>query len=166
MKYYQYIVEGDNEYILITYLKEKGLIPKGKVIKFNVVEKRLKESMLRSMKNEINIILIFDTDTGKTDNLADNIRFLKTKKNQVKSLITLAQVKNLEDELVRCSNMNHIFEMFQSSNKKEHKHKMNHCKNLDSVFSKINLQVEKLWTKTDEGYEKLTFGRDKLREDK
>lgn len=53
------------------------------------------------------IILIFDTDQANTDILQQNMKFLKAASN-IKTIITIPQVQNLEDELLRCTDIRHI----------------------------------------------------------
>ena len=71
---YQYLVEGETEKKLITELKkEGGYILSGAVNHFNVVEHRLTNAMVANISSNTIVILVFDTDKGKTDILKDNI---------------------------------------------------------------------------------------------
>lgn len=71
-------------------------------------------------------------------------------------------MKNLEDEIVRCSNIHSINEVFNTKNRKEHKAKMLNCKNLSMVLNKIGLNKDKLWTKEDFQYIKFMTDREKI----
>lgn len=64
--YYQYFVEGENEEKLLKVLKtDMGLIEAGKIQKFNVVQEKITNARLMSLKEKTIVVLVFDTDTGK-----------------------------------------------------------------------------------------------------
>ena len=60
------------------------------------------------------VILVFDTDKDETDILDYNLHFLK-KQSNVKKVIIIPEVKNLEDELVRSCNIANVKELMNDS---------------------------------------------------
>lgn len=120
-KYYQYFVEGDDEEKLIKVLKtDMQLIVPGKVQKFNVVEQKLTKLRLMSLKSGTTVVLVFDTDTGKSSVLKENIAFLE-KESAVAEVLCITQVKNLEDELKRSCNIKQIKELTGSKSNSDFK---------------------------------------------
>lgn len=76
--YYQYFVEGENEEKLLKVLKtDMGLIEAGKIQKFNVVQEKITNARLMSLKEKTIVVLVFDTDTGKEKILQENIARLE-----------------------------------------------------------------------------------------
>ena len=64
----QYFVEGEDEKKLINTLKNQlGVIQSGKVQKLNVIENKISMNILRTLKKGTVVVLVFDTDTGKTE---------------------------------------------------------------------------------------------------
>lgn len=99
-KHYLYYVEGeDDKKVVDTLKKDMKLIIPGIARVFNVVENVLTNSRLITIKENTTVILVFDTDTGKVDKVKKNIEILKNSSN-VKEIICITQVKNLEEELV------------------------------------------------------------------
>lgn len=100
---YHFFVEGEGERAIINTLKtELQCIQAGKVDVFNVIQNKLNKNILMKLKPGTIVILVFDTDKDETDILDYNLRFLK-KQSNVKKVIIIPEVKNLEDELVRLS---------------------------------------------------------------
>ena len=97
-KNYQYFVEGEDEEKIIKVLKtDMQLIVPGKVLRFNVVERKITKARLMSLRPDTNVILIFDTDTGNDAILKENIQILK-KHLAVKSVICVPQVRGRVSE--------------------------------------------------------------------
>lgn len=99
-KYYLYYVEGEDEKKVVdTLKKDMKLIRPGVSQVFNVVENELTNARLMTIKENTTVVLIFDTDTGNTEKVRKNIELLKKARN-VKEIVCITQVKNLEDEWV------------------------------------------------------------------
>ena len=83
------------------YLKTQlKMIKPGKVQKLNVIDEEITDAMLRLLREDTIVVLIFDTDTENTDILNNNIKKLNASKRVFK-VITVPQVPNLESELIR-----------------------------------------------------------------
>ncbi len=101
----QYYVEGEDERKFISVLKtDMRLILPGKVDRLNVIEQKITDARLRTLQQKTTVILIFDTDTGQTATLYENIKKLEAS-TRVAQVITIPQIMNLEDELVRSCNI-------------------------------------------------------------
>lgn len=100
-----YYVEGPCEQQLIAALKEapERLIP-GKIKVFNVVQNLIPKSQMLSIQAGTTVVLVFDTDVPQTSNLKKNLELLNRYCGKLK-IIFLPQVLNLEDELVRCTDV-------------------------------------------------------------
>ena len=99
------------------------------------------------------MILVFDTDTGKVDKIKKNIEILKNSSN-VKEIICITQVKNLEEELVRSCNIKSAQELTNSKTLKNYKRDIKNITNLDKKLKKHNFDIEKFWSKNDSVYER------------
>ncbi|BFK09667.1 hypothetical protein [Faecalimonas umbilicata] len=98
---YHYFVEGEDDRKVVNTLKtDLQWIKPGKVQVFNVIEEELTSLITRTLKPGTIVVLVFDTDTGKKNTLLKNIRFLQ-KDSNVKQVLCIMQVKNLEDEFLR-----------------------------------------------------------------
>lgn len=98
---YQYYVEGENERKLVEVLSKKlSYIRPGRIEVLNLVEKSITYSYTRRLKKNTVVILIFDTDTANIEILEKNIAFLLKCAN-IKDVVLIPQVCNLEDELLR-----------------------------------------------------------------
>lgn len=87
---------------------------------FNVIQQKLTKLRLMSLKPDTIVILIFDTDNGESATLLENIKFLKQNTN-VKDVLCITQVKNLEDELIRSCDIKQIKELTGSKSNKDYK---------------------------------------------
>ena len=77
---YHYFVEGEDDAKVINILKtDLRLIIPGKVQIFNVMQEKITNPRLMSLKADTIVILVFDTDVGETTTLLDNIKILKSK---------------------------------------------------------------------------------------
>lgn len=150
-KYYCYFVEGHDEEKLIDTLKtDLQYIVPGKVQVFNVVQERLTKLRIMQLKKGTVAILVFDTDSGNIQILQDNIEFLK-KSGIIKKVLCITQVKNLEDELVRSCDIRKITELTGSKSGKDYKRDLIKEGQLDRKLKKHNFDMEKFWSKTDQG---------------
>lgn len=144
-----YYCEGEDDQKLIDALKVMpGKILSGKSKKLNVIQTLIPKSILLGIKPETNIVLMFDTDvTTNLDVLKKNINNIKKYCRGVK-IIYLLQVKNLEDELVRCTDVKSVMELTKSkslSNFKADFRKMKEeqCRH---ALERHKINVSRLWT--------------------
>ena len=116
-----YYVEGSCEQQLIAALKEapERLIP-GKIKAFNVVQNLIPKSQMLSIQAGTTVVLVFDTDVPQTSNLKKNLELLTRYCGKLK-IIFLPQVLNLEDELVRCTDVRTAMELTKSGSVKNFK---------------------------------------------
>ena len=117
----QYYVEGEDEEKLINVLKtELKAIRAGKVQKLNVVTQNLTNARLMTLRPGTMVVLVFDTDAGNIDILNRNLKALK-KCPAVSEIVTIPQVPNLEQELVRSCGIKRATELLDSKSKKDFK---------------------------------------------
>ncbi|MBE6819821.1 MAG: hypothetical protein E7516_02045 [Ruminococcaceae bacterium] len=141
----QYYVEGEDEKKLLEVLKNKlKVIKPGKVLKLNVVTKRISDAVLRTLKNGTIVVLVFDTDTKDLDILEQNIKKLKEYRF-ISSVITIPQVPNLEGELIHSCNIKRITELLNSRSKSEFKSDLIHVSNLDSKLTEHGFDIKLFW---------------------
>ena len=142
----QYYVEGEDEKKLINVLKTQlNMIKPGKVQKLNVVEETISDAMLRSLKKYTVVVLVFDTDTKNVGILNYNILKLK-KSNSVSKVITIPQVANLEEELVRSCDINKITELLNSSSLTDFKRDFIRINNLDAKLLEHKFDINVFWS--------------------
>jgi hypothetical protein len=143
-----YFVEGTCEKQLISALKEAPakLVP-GKIKVFNTVQNIIPKSQILSIQSGTMVVLVFDTDTNETTKLKKNIELLKRYCGKIK-IIFLAQVLNLEDELVRCSDVKVINELTKSDSTSNFKTDFCRMKIKDCrlMLKRHNLDCSRLWT--------------------
>ena len=84
-------------------------------------------SSSRTLERETTVV--FDTDVEKVDILDENIKIIKNS-NNVRDIICIPQIKNLEDELIYSTNITKIIDLLESKSKKDFKNNFNNCKNL------------------------------------
>ena len=141
-----YFAEGKCEERLLNALKENPQkIQSGRVKVFNVIQKLLPKSQLVTIQTGTTVVLVFDTDVPNTEFLHENIRRLKMLCSKVR-LVFLPQVLNLEDELVRCSEIKSVVELTHSKSNKDFKRDFCSMTNVRSVLDRVNLNVNSLWT--------------------
>ncbi len=141
-----YFAEGKCEERLLNALKEyPQKIQSGRVKVFNVVQKLLPKSQLVTIQTGTTVVLVFDTDVPNTEVLRENISRLKTFCSKIR-LVFLSQVLNLEDELVRCSDIKSVVELTHSKSNKDFKRDFCSMTNVRYVLDRVNLNVKTLWT--------------------
>lgn len=93
-----YFVEGSCEKTFIDALKENpSQLIAGKVTVLNVVQNKIKSSILIGLKERSRIVFVFDTDIDNNISiLKDNIKSVKKYCHKVE-IITIPQVNNFED---------------------------------------------------------------------
>lgn len=150
-KYYQYFVEGEDEKKLVDVLKsDMKLIVSGKSQVFNVTQQKLMRLRVMNLKPGTTVVLIFDADAGNLQILKDNINFLH-KEKVVSEVICVIQVRNLEDELIRCCNIRQIKELLGSKSEKEYKTDLIKEKNLAKKLTEKKVDINLLWIMSDTG---------------
>ena len=140
-----YFVEGENERKLIETIKNKYLYS-GKIKIINTIQNKIPNSILRTLERETVVVLVFDTDVEKIDILDENIRLIMSS-NNVKDVICIPQIKNLEDELIYSTNINKIVDLLESKSKKDFKNDFNNCKNLMKKLENKEFKISKLWSR-------------------
>lgn len=144
-KFVQYYVEGEDEEKLIHTLKsDLGVIKPGKIQKLNVIEHIITDARLMTIRPGTMVVLLFDTDTEKTDILHQNLEKLKTCP-AVSECITIPQILNLEDELVHSCDIKEITDLLGSKSKKEFKTDFIRAKNLAGKLAEHQFDINRLW---------------------
>ena len=151
-----YYVEGPCEQQLISALKEapEKLIP-GKIKVFNVVQNLIPKSQMLSIQAGTTVVLVFDTDVSQTLNLKQNLELLERYCGKLK-IVFLPQVLNLEEELVRCTDVKTVTKLTKSGSVKNFKTdfckmKVKDCR---SMLERHQLNIARLWmTKTPDAFD-------------
>lgn len=152
---YHYFVEGEDDRKVVNTLKtDLQWIKPGKVQVFNVIEEELTSLITRTLKPGTIVVLVFDTDTGKKNTLLKNIRFLQ-KDSNVKQVLCIMQVKNLEDEFLRSCAISQIKELTGSKSNSDYKRDLLRQSNLADKLKKYQFQFEKFWNSSDKVYESI-----------
>lgn len=145
----QYYVEGECEKKLLQVLKtDLQIIHPGKIQVFNVANKLIKKTRLITLKEGTVIVLVFDTDTVNLEILQKNIKTISKMPN-VKDVITVLQVNNLEDELTRCCNIRSAGDLLGVKGNNDFKNRFIKTTNLASILKSYNFDIKKIWTKND-----------------
>lgn len=151
MEYFQYYVEGEDEEKLINVLKsDMKCIVAGKVQVLNPVTEKISTMRLRTLKKFTTVILVFDTDVSDSTILKENIKTLKNCSN-VRNVYCVPQVLKIEDELIRCCNLNKIDDLLGTTGSKEFKHRLIIEKNLKNKLVEVGFDIKKIWCKTPMG---------------
>ena len=151
-----YYVEGPCEQQLISALKEapEKLIP-GKIKVFNVVQNLIPKSQMLSIQAGTTVVLVFDTDVSQTLNLKKNLELLERYCGKLK-IVFLPKVLNLEEELVRCTDVKTVTKLTKSGSVKNFKTdfckmKVKDCR---SMLERHQLNIARLWmTKTPDAFD-------------
>ena len=152
---YHYFVEGEDDRKVVNTLKtDLQWIKPGKVQVFNVIEEELTSLITRTLKPGTIVVLVFDTDTGKKNTMLKNIRFLQ-KDSNVKQVLCIMQVKNLEDEFLRSCAISQIKELTGSKSNSDYKRDLLRQSNLADKLKKHQFQFEKFWNSSDKVYESI-----------
>lgn len=142
---YLYYAEGEDDEAIIKALKNKYIIS-GKTLPFNVIEKKISHMKTRSIKEDTIIVLVFDVDTNNIDILSENITILKDCKN-VKDIIIVPQVENLEDELIRSTNIKQPKEITNSKSNSDFKRDLLRATNVLNLLENKKFDINKFWSK-------------------
>lgn len=142
-----YYVEGPCEQQLIAALKETpGKLIPGKVKVFNVVQNLIPKSQMLSIQAGTTVVLVFDTDVSQTSNLKKNLELLSRYCGKLK-IVFLPQVLNLEEELVRCTDVKKITELTKSGSVKNFKTDFCKMRTKDCriMLDRHKLEYARLW---------------------
>lgn len=161
---YQYFVEGDTEKKLLNELKKEGnMVIPGPIRVLNVVQERMSSAMLASIPSNTTAILVFDTDTKRIDILKENLEKLERNKSVTETWCVM-QVENLEDELIRSTDIKTIRELTDSKSNTEFKRDIIREKNLMSKLRNHNFDLTKMWvTEPPKEYEGIENDGDKIK---
>lgn len=143
-----YLVEGECEEKLIKALKVKpALIYPGTIKKFNVIQNEIPISRLMSFDPGSKVVLVFDTDIDITEHLKKNIDLLKKACSKVE-VVTIMQVLNFEDELVRSTDVSKAQELTKSESISDFKRAVNKIKDIEfrQGLKRHRFDISKIWT--------------------
>ena len=144
---YQYFVEGEDEKRLIEVLKtDMRLIQPGKIQVLNVIQERLTDLKLRVLSEGTILIFVFDTDTSNINILNENLVRAK-KSSRVKNVYCITQVKNIEDELIRSTDIKRVEELLDSKSKTNFKRDFIRERNLKQKLETHSFDLKMLWCK-------------------
>lgn len=151
----QYFVEGEDEKKLLKVLKtDLRVIQPGKVQKLNVVQEKISDAVLRTFKNKTVVVLVFDTDTDSIEILNQNIRKLESC-SSVLRVVSIPQVRNLEDELIRSCDIKKITELTDSKSLADFKRDFIHISNLGNKLEEHSFDMKLFWNQTPVGVFKV-----------
>ena len=142
-----YLVEGECEEKLLKALKgQPALIKPGSVKKFNVIQNEIPASKLMSFDPGSRVVFVFDTDKAVTEHLKKNIEML-TKVCSKVEVLTIAQVLNFEDEMVRSTDVNKAQELTKSETVSDMKRAVNRMKEVEfrKTLARHRFDLLKLW---------------------
>lgn len=162
-----YFVEGDCEKKLIDELKKEKLLPSGKSTVFNVLTRRISFSRLMEIGTGSIVIFVFDTDGEKDISiLKENLNLLRTQLFDV-SIVKLIQVKNLEDELVRSTDIKQIIELTNSKSIADFKVAFLRTKSCLSILKRHSFDINRMWcTKPTGAFCEFSQDFDKIKKKK
>lgn len=142
---YHYFVEGDDDKKLLDTLKlPLECIKSGKVDILNVIQEKITPARVRTLKTNTIVVLVYDTDVNNSAILKSNIDFLKRQPN-IKRVLCIPQVDNLEDELKRACNIRSASILLGSTGTTNFKRDFKNCTNLDTKLRQHNFDVTRLW---------------------
>jgi len=146
IKLCHYFVEGECEKILVSTLKDNknSYIVPGRVSIFNVQQEHFSHLQLRPINTQTTIVLIFDTDVENVNILEENLKILNDL--GYKDVVLVMQDKNLEDELVKATDIKNIKQLLPCLTIKEFKSKFISEKRIMEKLINHNFDIGKLWT--------------------
>lgn len=146
-----YYAEGECEKKLLCCLKDHNLITQGRVQVFNVIQNKLSKAKLMSIKPESTIILVFDADVN-TDLSIYRENCKEIKNTVVKPTIyNLVQIKNLEEELKRATNVSQIKELTGSKSNSDFKSDFVNLSDCYSTLLNHDFDITQLWQQKPSG---------------
>ncbi len=153
MNKYIYYVEGDDEQKIVDTLKERGneYIVSGKSIIFNIVQDDVKRSQLMSLNKSTVVIIIFDNDVLNDSRQNQEIirkritKNISSLKEYCKQVIVVCQYDNLEDEIIKSTDIRKIKELLNSKSDSDWKRDVLKEKNLMIKLLNKNFKFDKFW---------------------
>lgn len=145
-----YFVEGECEKKLINTIKNK-YIKSGKIRVKNISQEIIHKAVLRTLEKNAICVMIVDTDVLYSNEKCLQ-KILENKRNLEKNnvnYIFIYQDKNLEDEMVKSTNLKKISEMFGMKSIGEHKTVFKEHKNLFQKLESLEFDVSKIWLYND-----------------
>ena len=145
-----YFVEGECEKKLINAIKNK-YIQSGKIRIKNISQEVIHKAFLRTLEKNSFCVMVVDTDVLYSNEKCFQ-KILENKRNLEKNnvnYIFIYQNKNLEDEIVKSTNLKKISEMFGVNSVGEHKTIFIEHKNLIQKLESIGFDVNKIWLYKD-----------------
>lgn len=141
-----YFVEGRCEEKLINELKkEPSLLVPGRIKVLNVLTHRISVGSLITFKKNTNICFVFDTDGEQNLSTYNyNISVLKKYVPGV-HVYNFVQINNLEDELLKATNIKRIEDLTGSKSSKDFKTDFLSCSNCRQLLDKHNFKIENMW---------------------
>ncbi len=147
-RYCTYFCEGEDDLKLVDALKyNPSKIISGSSRRLNVVQELIPKSVLLKIRPYSKVALNFDSDvTSNLSILKRNIANIERYCQNV-GIVYLLQVKNLEDELVRCSDVKNVLELTHSKTLSNFKRdfarmKVNECR---YCLDRHSINVNTLW---------------------
>lgn len=163
-KYVLYYVEGEDEVKLIEVLKSNlRVIKPGKIQKLNVLQQEISTARLRTIKPATMVVLVFDTDTNNLDILKENLKILNSC-TSVSEVVTIPQINNLEEELIRSCNIKNITQLLNSKSRTEFKTDLIRVSNLDKKLKEHNFDITLFWNQNPQPpYDIISNQSDKIK---
>ena len=115
-----------------------------------MVQNVINQNRIRVLKPNTTVILVFDTDTGSTEILKQNIEFLE-KQQSIKKVVCIPQVNNLEDELVRSCAIRSVKQLTNSESVAEFKSDFLKINNLKEKLNEKEFDFTKFWSSIPQG---------------
>ena len=144
-KRYQYYVEGECEKKLIEILKRNNMILPGNVSVFNVIQNKFSNSRLANLSSHTVVVLVFDTDSDTDATLKENLWILQ-KYSTVREIWCIPQVKNLEDELLRSTDVHQIKDLIGCQSKSDFKREWLNDKRLFEKLKQHSFNYARFWS--------------------
>ena len=142
-----YFVEGDCEKQLINALKKgPSLLKPGRVEVRNPVSRTFTKDLIRTLSPGTDLVLVFDTDINDTSVLSRNIEKLK-RYNANYSVITIPQVANFEDEIVRSTDVKRPEDLTKSKSLKNFKTDFIRVSDCRALLENHGFDIDRLWIK-------------------
>ncbi len=147
---YQYYVEGPCERKLLEELKKVQAVISGRVNVFNTAQEAFTPERLRLLSSNTIAIILLDTDAGNYEILSNNIRLLKMNRN-IKDIWLIFQVNNLEEELMRVTDVREIKDLIGCKSNKDFKSAFISEKKLIVKLQHHNMNYGRLWMSRPNG---------------
>lgn len=153
MDKYVYFVEGEDEEKVVNILKEikNRYIVAGKCCVLNVIQDEIKKSLLMTLNKSTIAIVIYDNDVIVNRSLNPEKAKEKVNKNikllneYCKNVIVICQYDNIEDEIIKSTNIKKIEDLLGSKSKSEAKSDLRKEKDLMKKLLNKEFDFNKFW---------------------